>query len=155
MIKNLLLPHRFKRIGWWLLAADVLFFASLFLIFNSFNLLHWSWSRPLTNTAMIAGMIAICLVTFSREKVEDEYITALRSQTLTIVFYLFFVLSMLWTILGTLQIFELMDSARETIPVWRVQIPIVLTNIWCAFIVYIAAFNIRLWMLKLRVNPEN
>ncbi len=103
MLPTLLLPHRFKIIGWILFIPTLLAglaliiadfepgFELLLTVFSFFNddlLSHDSASPGLVLTdvtATVLGLIFIfsgLLVAFSKEKIEDEYISEIRLQSL-------------------------------------------------------------------------
>src|SRR5690606_12286786 len=101
MNTNLLLPHRFKVIGWWILipafGLGVLHSITEFeaewlharvFAFWSDNLFaqgHFFQRYETNITATIIGVVLVLgglLVGFSREKVEDEYIANLRLTSL-------------------------------------------------------------------------
>lgn len=101
MSSNLLLPHKYKKIGWVILIpATVLgiilclqdfgaewIFAKVFFIANDPSLEHHHYfgtgkvnlTNTLVGTCFIVGGL---LVSFSREKNEDEFITELRLSSL-------------------------------------------------------------------------
>lgn len=144
MSKNLLLPHRCKQIG------SLLLLIALFLFFLAI-LLSSIGQTPgiLLSAAITATLIAIPLTALSRERIEDEYISSLRGQTLIAVVYLFFILNLLW---GAFLVFETRlfnfhtGALLNNYFVW-LDSPIVI----CA--VYVTVFNLRLWRLR-RSVPE-
>lgn len=101
MLNKLLLPNRYKRLGWCLLIpAGIL---GIFLALNGYEALSWQTNvfaiyadevlgksqffttvhTNITNT--IVGALFICgalLVGFSKEKREDEFISNLRQSSL-------------------------------------------------------------------------
>lgn len=101
MSKRLLLPHKFKKVGWFILMAAII--AGIWRSFSDYevNWLQWkvfsfyskeifqdsaafSW-RPVNVTNTLIGVLFIIgsvLVGFSKEKEEDEFIRELRLSSL-------------------------------------------------------------------------
>lgn len=96
MLKSLLLPYRFKRTGTMLLAIDLLCFALLIPLAKSH--VGVETARTLTLLLEILFMAAFALIALSKERIEDEYVAALRSQTVTLVVYAFFLVQTQWAI---------------------------------------------------------
>lgn len=71
------LPHRFKRIGW-----SVVIIAFLLMIAKKF-VDEPTWVKPVLTNVMIIGFL---LVSLAKEKIEDELITKLRSQSYRLAF---------------------------------------------------------------------
>src|SRR3954470_16492627 len=102
MTKKLLLPHRYKQIGWYLLVPATIL--GILLAVNDFTA-DWLYAKVLSiyvdeiighssrtfaivdadisNTAVgVLFIIGALLVGFSKEKAEDEFITELRLSSL-------------------------------------------------------------------------
>lgn len=101
MSKQLLLPNRFKKIGWIILIPATIagvilaynefgsawLWANVFSIANDGTLEHYRYfsfaKTNITNTVIGAlFIIGAMLVSFSKEKNEDEYISELRLSSL-------------------------------------------------------------------------
>lgn len=102
MISNLLLPHSFRRIGWILLIpATILGIMVVFFDYESPHLNckvlallsgqlgenQWKFFNIIENNltneiAAILFIVAAWFVAFSKEKVEDEYISKIRLDAL-------------------------------------------------------------------------
>lgn len=101
MLHDMLLPNRFKRIGWFILVPAAL--AGILLIYTEFEA-EWFQARVpvvfadefpggsksftmiftnLTNTVVgVLFLVGAMMVAFAREKVEDEYIRQIRLSSL-------------------------------------------------------------------------
>ena len=100
-------------------------------------------------SAATIAMIALPIIALSRERIEDEYISSLRGQTLVAVIYMFFIVNLLripFFYVGT-RILTLGEIVR--IKAWTdwLSNPVFI----CA--VYVIIFNLRLWRLRCR-TPE-
>lgn len=102
MSHSLLLPHQYKRIGWWLFIPSLLL--GIFVTTNLYELPEWNahmfslipefsqdefartiWfiDTNLTNTIVgVLFIISALMVGFSKEQNEDEYIARLRLSSL-------------------------------------------------------------------------
>ncbi|MBE6201627.1 MAG: hypothetical protein E7134_05510 [Rikenellaceae bacterium] len=102
-MKTLLFPHRFQKVGWVIL--------SIALLVDVYVMIGW-WGNGnimefftisgdvtpsavvslyggyvINNIAIISTIVGALLVTCSREKVEDEMITAIRHNSLLVALY--------------------------------------------------------------------
>ncbi len=114
-MKTMLLPHRYRAIGWWILIPTALL--GVVLYFNGFDGLPdfllpsdqtSRWHQTLTsetairlynNVALIGILVGTLMVACSRERVEDELTTALRLDALLLALYLntgLVILAALW-----------------------------------------------------------
>lgn len=114
-MKTMLLPHRFRTIGWWILIPTALL--GILMCFDGFNgfpsyllpanetgtcyrmLTSETATRLFNNIALIGTLVGTLLVACSRERVEDELTTALRLDALLLALYLntvLVILAALW-----------------------------------------------------------
>jgi hypothetical protein len=99
MLSKILLPHRFQKIGWILLFPfAVLLFATNYASFEFvwltipglkaggglFDIFDKNFTIEL---GLIGVFISLFLISFSKEKEEDEYIQKLRLDSLLVAFY--------------------------------------------------------------------
>ena len=138
MPKNLLLPHRCKH-----LASILLIVALTFILIMALRPVEEERTDTWLLSAATIAMIALPIIALSRERIEDEYISSLRGQTLVAVIYL---LLIPFFYVGTL-ILTLGEIVR--IKAWTdwLSNPVFI----CA--VYVIIFNLRLWRLRCR-TPE-
>lgn len=89
MKSNYLLPHIYKRIGWFMAIPFLVvgFFLSFFE--NQFDKITQNWPKNLDfdgdfldEIICIGLIVGMLLVAFSREKTEDEYINKVRLESL-------------------------------------------------------------------------
>ena len=144
MPKNLLLPHRCKH-----LASILLIVALAFILIMVLRPVEEERTDTWLLSAATIAMIALPIIALSRERIEDEYISSLRGQTLVAVIYLFFIVNPLripFFYVGT-RILTLGEIVR--IKTWTdwLSNPVFI----CA--VYVIIFNLRLWRLRCR-TPE-
>lgn len=148
MTPQLLLPHRFKKIGWLLLVpASILgmililtdldampLHATVFTFVNDEILGHvqyFGFSRINMTTTLVAILFigGALLVGFSKEKSEDEFIASLRQS------------SLLWAVLLN-SILLLLAFAFVY---GTVFLTVMMYNIFTVLVIYIARFNYILY----------
>lgn len=97
--KNLLLPHGWQIAGWWMLAVSVIL---------SIGLIAGDISDIIHNVPAIIGWIPFyigaMLVCLSREKVDDEYISAIRGRIVCILVSIALIAKVLYIIITILNI---------------------------------------------------
>lgn len=152
---KMLLPHRYKAIG-WCIAVPSFVLIILYLYFDfAFPFLDYSSGRPdnffkgatlfnmSTNnfTDEIAGILLIAgllLVAFSREKVEDERILKLRLE------------SLLWAVL----INSVLMMLAIILIYGSVFLQVMVYNMCTPLIIFIARFNYLMYMEKKKMERE-
>ncbi len=97
MKRSLLLPYSFRKIGWIIMIPSIILGAYM-LIDGSLN--GWlkldeseSWEtvvRILNNIAIIGTIVGSVFISCSKEKVEDEMISAMRTNSLLLSLYIDF-----------------------------------------------------------------
>lgn len=87
MVKNLLLPAPFHRLGWVVLLPSALL--GLTMLFDVADAVSWSGlpETVLNNAALVGTAVGLLFVGFARVRGEDEYVTALRLQALAAAVY--------------------------------------------------------------------
>lgn len=151
-MKNyLLLPHKYKLFGWILFLTGLAAFTFCYIVYNNLGeghanlelpFLGWNYSsngllisenvqKELFTSAVILGLL---IISFSREKREDEYINLLRLQSfqwaILISYGILFVAN--WVIYG-MNFFNFMTY-----------------NLLTVLIVFIIKFHVSLFLLNKR-----
>lgn len=95
IMKSYLLPHRYKKAGWWLLVVSALLIPVSLKVMN--DVLDWVNGSPETSCKYLAVSrvivllicISVFLVCMSKEEYEDEYIRSIRARVLAyyVIFY--------------------------------------------------------------------
>lgn len=109
-MKDLLLPHKYRKIGFLLLPLAITLFIVVFLNEYEFAFLDYKLTVmgapfDMTNDnfsdelTVLITFISLFLIAFSREKVEDEYIQRVRLQALQISVYINYGIIALSTVL--------------------------------------------------------
>ena len=77
MMNKFQLPNKFKKVGW-----SIVIIAFLLMIAKKF-VEEPTWVKPFLSNTLLIGML---LVSMAKEKIEDEFIVSLRSQSYRLAF---------------------------------------------------------------------
>ena len=91
--KSILMPHSCQKVGWSLLILSVLVELVKVLFVHDIDV-AWYFAKA----AHITLIIALFLICLSKEKVEDEMISAYRLRAIGITAYVFFVIILVLSI---------------------------------------------------------
>lgn len=100
-----LLPHYFKKIGWWIMIPALIVGLPFYTPLDGDSFLLAGWIRDffgeaLQELTMFLLLGALLLISYSREKDEDEYISRLRLESLQIAvitnYILLLIASLIW-----------------------------------------------------------
>ncbi len=94
-----LFPYKLQIIGWWLVAAAILF--GIAIVIGDIN--GWYRNIPVL-LACIPAYVGILLICLSREKVDDEYINSLRGRIVCLLVVIAFVARIIQSIISVLRI---------------------------------------------------
>ena len=140
--KDLLLPYSCQKAGWIVaIAIPVLFL--LYVLIGGFNknLLTVNNLQHITGILALLFFVAVFLICASREKDEDEMISSIRRQTLSVFIYVLF---FLYLIAG---IFFSLDISLQFVKEYQGEVlgnTIIRITIFA--IIYELVFKIRLWL---------
>lgn len=108
-MKRFLLPHAFQKAGWWLLLASLVAAAAVLILDIPSGAMpdgtvtaDAAKTQPLTRVILAAVYLSLLLIACSREKVEDEMVSAMRLHALATVAYAAFALFTVITIVSIL-----------------------------------------------------
>ena len=102
--KTLLMPHTCQKIGWWLLLLMVVVEVAKVILAHTTHNIDSAWY--LAKSAHLLLIISLFLICFSREKVEDEMISALRLKAIGITGYIFFSLFLILSLALELKLYK-------------------------------------------------
>lgn len=139
-----LLPYKFQIIGWWLVAAAILFGVTI--VVGDMN--GWFRNIPVL-FAYIPAFAGILLICLSREKIDDEYISALRGRIVCLLVVVAFVARIIQSILTVLRI----TYGWSTTGIWSVMSAIsVLYQPILLAALYIIILKTTLFIQNQRIN---
>ena len=85
--KSILMPHLCQKIGWCLLVLSIVLVIVKALFVHTIDV-AWYFAK----TTHIGVLVSLFLISLSKEKVEDEMISAYRLKAIGITAYVFFIL---------------------------------------------------------------
>lgn len=139
--KNLLLPHKWQIVGWWLLAAAVIL-AVVLIVGDISGVLH---NVPTLLTWILAylGVLLVCL---SRERVDDEYISAIRGRIVCILVCVAVIAKVLYIIIFLACIYRFIPIMSYRGLFSYAYDPLFL------MVIYIIAFKLTLFIQNRRIG---
>ncbi|MBI5325722.1 MAG: hypothetical protein HZB41_10720 [Ignavibacteriae bacterium] len=149
MVSKFLLPNRFKLIGWvllipsfilgilWLCDIRYIIQAPVFSIWGDklLSIIHKDIYNELVSAPLL---ISLLMITFAREKNEDEYISKIRLDSLVWAIYINYIL----LFISILFVFQ---GAFYTVMIF---------NLFTILILFIIRFNIVLYKSKRQMDNE-
>lgn len=107
-MKRFLLPHAFQTVGWLLLLASLVTLAVAMVLDTPTA--NSAASQPLTRAILIGAQLSIFLIAGSRERVEDEMVSAMRQRALASVAYALFAI---YTAIAIVSVITGSDMAKD------------------------------------------
>ena len=103
--KSILMPHTCQKIGWWLLLLMVVLEVTKVVLFYFIKDIDVAWYMAKSSHLLL--LISLFFICFSKEKVEDEMISALRLKAIGITGYIFFILFLILSLVLELHLYRL------------------------------------------------
>lgn len=124
-MKRFLLPHAFQTVGWLLLLASLVTLVVAMMLDTPTA--DSAAAQPLTRAILIGAQLSLFLIACSRERVEDEMVSAMRQRALAsvacILFAIYTVVSVVSIITGGNMAKDLATSvASPPIVFWAYEI---------------------------------
>ncbi len=134
-----LLPHLYKKIGWWITIPAFILGIRFFTPLNVFPFPPLDWIKNLLGdtieeVTMFMLFIGMLMVSYSQEKDEDEYIGRLRLESLQIAVIINYVLLMI----------------AACIWHWLDFLSVMMYNMFTILVIFIARFHFLLYRQKNR-----
>jgi hypothetical protein len=139
-----LLPHIYKKIGWVITIPFLLYAIYSYILGDIFKLPYGADSMenkfPLLGTIILIGLLGgLLLVSFSKERTEDEYIGRLRMESLQLAVIINYIL----LILAALSLFGL-DF-----------LSVMVYNMFTILLIFIIRFNFLLYRNKTAYEKQH
>ena len=143
--KSILMPHACQKVGWCLVALSLISFIINVLFFRHNIDGSWYFAKTTHFTALLAFLF-LCL---SKEKVEDEMISAYRLKAAGITGYVFFVILIMISIVLELKPGFLFSHAEDTLSMYLSEFFLIVLPL-LLFIVYFLTFKVLLVKSKMQ-----
>ncbi|GEM_PF-412063 len=149
---NLLLPHRFQTIGWILLALLFTYETAHAFIPQLQAVANGQTAKGIIDLLLL---ISLAFIGLSKEKVEDEFISSIRINTVTVIIWIAFTLMIVKDLLewswGCLSE-DMREASLDMIkPVYEYGRYINLLNVG---LLYIIVFRLRIWTNCLKSKKD-
>lgn len=151
MKNSLLLPHRFKQIGLILLLLDMVLIFAVF-PFYAPHLDMWS-HRVFVLSHNVLFLVSLGMIALAKERVEDEYIASLRSQTFLFVVYACFGFFILWYLAYCIAWLSGITEPSNYSFMFQ-SLADIFNRTSLAVFAYVVVFNFRLWRMRRREKCE-
>ena len=143
--KSILMPHTCQKIGWCLVVLSLISFIVKVVFFYHNIDVAWYLAKTTHFTALLAFFF-LCL---SKEKVEDEMISAYRLKAAGITGYVFFVILIMISIVLELKPGFLFSHAEDTLSMYLSEFFLIVLPL-LLFIVYFLTFKVLLVKSKMQ-----
>ena len=149
---TLLLPHRFQTIGWSLLALLFAYESAHAFIPQLHAVANGQTAKGIIDLLLL---ISLTFIGLSKEKVEDEFISSIRINTVTVIIWVAFALMIVKDLLewswGCLPEDKREASLRMIKPVYEYGRYINLLNVG---LLYIIVFRLRILINNLKSKKD-
>lgn len=148
--KNLLMPNGCQRAGWWMLILIPVILGCYYVLYAFFResalfALVNNNSRYMTMTLGIVAVVSLFLICLSKEKTEDEMISALRMRAVAIIAYILFFAILIYMLYGSLDAGLRFGQSWGAVVFWMQALT---WPLFFAPVLYIAVFKAMLWHSK-------
>ena len=143
--KSILMPHACQKFGWCLVALSLISFIINVLFFRHNIDGSWYFAKTTHFTTLLAFFF-LCL---SKEKVEDEMISAYRLKAAGITGYVFFVILIMISIVLELRPEFLFSHVEDTLSMYLSEFFLIVLPL-LLFIVYFLTFKALLVKSKMQ-----
>ena len=140
--KSILMPHLCQKIGWCLLLLSVLVEVIKALFVHNIDV-AWYFAK----TTPIGVLVSLFLISLSKEKVEDEMISAYRLKAIGITAYVFFILLIILSLVLELKPNFIFANTDTTISAFISELFLIILPFLLSILYYIL-FRGLLWKSK-------
>ena len=150
--RSIMLPHRCRKTGWWVLAASIIVIPiSIYLLIKSFSNVDpyevKDTYKAVMRLPILLPYIAIILICLSREKQDDELISQIRARLLAFFAIYYMVMSFVSTgvlhVLATAANNAATDNGIGIIYCFHITSTIFSTLLWVPLIAVIYSLVLR------------
>lgn len=131
IMKTLLFPHGFQKLGWCIFAVGVVL--GIYALVTDFDIGYLG-----NNLVIIATVVGAILATCSREKIEDEVVRQIRLSSLLVALYVNYAV----LIVCSLFVYDL-DFLY-----------VMMYNMFTILLIFVVVFRYRMWRLNKDMKDE-
>lgn len=140
--KSILMPHTCQKIGWYLLVLSLVLLIVKALFVHTIDV-AWYFAK----TTHIGVLVSLFLISLSKEKVEDEMISAYRLKAIGITAYVFYSLLIILSLVLELKPNFIFANTDTTISAFICELFLIILPILLS-VLYYTLFRGLLWKSK-------
>lgn len=140
--KSILMPHTCQKIGWYLLVLSLALLIVKALFVHTIDV-AWYFAK----TTHIGVLVSLFLISLSKEKVEDEMITAYRLKAIGITAYVFYSLLIILSLVLELKPNFIFSNTDTTLSAYICELFLIILPILLS-VLYYTLFRGLLWKSK-------
>ena len=140
--KSILMPHTCQKIGWYLLVLSLVLLIVKALFVHTIDV-AWYFAK----TTHIGVLVSLFLISLSKEKVEDEMISAYRLKAIGITAYVFFILLIILSLVLELKPNFIFSNTDTTLSAYICELFLIILPILLS-VLYYTLFRGLLWKSK-------
>lgn len=140
--KSILMPHTCQKIGWYLLVLSLVLLIVKALFVHTIDV-AWYFAK----TTHIGVLVSLFLISLSKEKVEDEMISAYRLKAIGITAYVFYSLLIILSLVLELKPNFIFSNTDTTLSAFICELFLIILPILLS-VLYNTLFRGLLWKSK-------
>ncbi|MBQ6073295.1 MAG: hypothetical protein IJK90_05225 [Bacteroidales bacterium] len=140
--KSILMPHTCQKIGWYLLVLSLVLLIVKALFVHTIDV-AWYFAK----TTHIGVLVSLFLISLSKEKVEDEMISAYRLKAIGITAYVFYSLLIILSLVLELKPNFIFSNTDTTLSAFICELFLIILPILLS-VLYYTLFRGLLWKSK-------
>ena len=140
--KSILMPHTCQKIGWYLLVLSLVLLIVKALFVHTIDV-AWYFAK----TTHIGVLVSLFLISLSKEKVEDEMISAYRLKAIGITAYVFYSLLIILSLVLELKPNFIFSNTDTTLSAFISELFLIILPILLS-VLYYTLFRGLLWKSK-------
>ena len=155
MKKNYLLPHSFRKYGYWLVVASILALLLGLLLANVLEVIPQTHTRFISMVMYLLFFLGVFAIVMTEEEDEDEMIDSIRrwsiATTAFIAFGLFMGTNLLMSFLHGFRSLQSMSFVSSLVTVLTGT---GLTSVNTYVILYLIIFRISIWKMRRQCRED-
>lgn len=140
--KSILMPHTCQKIGWYLLVLSLVLLIVKALFVHTIDV-AWYFAK----TTHIGVLVSLFLISLSKEKVEDEMISAYRLKAIGITAYVFYCLLIILSLVLELKPNFIFSNTDTTLSAFICELFLIILPVLLS-VLYYTLFRGLLWKSK-------
>ena len=155
MKKNYLLPHSFRKYGYWLVVASILALLLGLLLANVLEVIPQTHTRFISMVMYLLFFLGVFAIVMTEEEDEDEMIDSIRRWSIaTTAFIAFGCFMVINIVMAFLHGFRSLQSMSFVSSLVTVLTGTGLTSVNTYVILYLIIFRISIWKMRRQCRED-